>query len=214
MLAFAGTVAAGFAVAPASAATYWTDRLVDAGRVGPPALAHNQSVYGALTRLLDGPPPTLLWLTVAGLLSLAVLVVGATWWRRGDRLLGTCLGAMAMLIASPVSWSHHWVWAVPVALLLWERSRWGAVAWTAVFVGRPFVWLPYGHAREYGWSPLDHVVGNAYLLAALALSAWAAVALQRRDASSPGAPTRRVALRDRHGMTTPGHSQPADPGAS
>jgi alpha-1,2-mannosyltransferase len=83
-----------------------------------------------------------------------------------------------------------------------------------VFVGRPFVWLPYGHAREYGWSPLDHVVGNAYLLAALALSAWAAVALQRRDASSPGAPTRRVALRDRHGMTTPGHSQPADPGAS
>ena len=70
MLAFAGTVAAGFAVAPASAATYWTDRLVDAGRVGPPALAHNQSVYGALTRLLDGPPPTLLWLTVAGLLSL------------------------------------------------------------------------------------------------------------------------------------------------
>ena len=214
MLAFAGTVAAGFAVAPASAATYWTDRLVDAGRVGPPALAHNQSVYGALTRLLDGPPPTLLWLTVAGLLSLAVLVVGAAWWRRGDRLLGPCLGAMAMLIASPVSWSHHWVWAVPVALLLWERSRWGAVAWTAVFVGRPFVWLPYGHAREYGWSPLDHVIGNAYLLAALALSAWAAVALQRRDASSPGAPTRRVAMRGRHGLTTPGHSHPPGPGAS
>ena len=124
VLAFAGTVAVGFAVAPASAATYWTDRLVDAGRVGPPALAHNQSVYGALTRLLDGPPPTLLWLAVAGPLSLAVLVVGAAWWRRGDRVLGTCLGAMAMLIASPVSWSHHWVWAVPVALVLWERSRW------------------------------------------------------------------------------------------
>ena len=75
-LTFAGTVAVGFVAMPGPAATYWTARLVDAGRVGPPALAHNQSVYGALTRLLDGPPPTLLWLAVAGPLSLAVLVVG------------------------------------------------------------------------------------------------------------------------------------------
>ena len=144
---------------------------------GPPALAHNQSVYGALTRLLDGPPPTLLWLAVAGPLALAVLLVGAAWWRRGDRVLGTCLGAMAMLLASPVSWSHHWVWAVPVALVLWERSRWAAAAWTAVFVARPILWPPWASGREYGWSPLEHVVGNAYLLAALALSAWAAVTL-------------------------------------
>jgi alpha-1,2-mannosyltransferase len=179
-LVFAGTVAAGFAVAPGSAATYWTDGLVDAGRVGPPALAHNQSVYGALTRLLDGPPPTLLWLAVAGPLSLAVLVVGAAWWRRGDPVLGTCLGAVAMLIASPVSWSHHWVWAVPIALVLWERGRWAAAAWTAVFVARPIVWPPYGRGREFGWSPPDHLFGNAYLLAALTLSSWAAVTLGRR----------------------------------
>ena len=174
VLAFAGTVAVGFVAMPGSAATYWTDDLVDAGRVGPPALAHNQSVYGALTRLLDGPPPTVLWLAVAGPLALAVLVVGAGWWRRGDRVLGTCLGALAMLLASPISWSHHWVWAVPVALVLWERSRWAGAAWTAVFVARPIVWPPYGQGREYGWSPLDHLVGNAYLLAALALSVWAA----------------------------------------
>ncbi len=95
--AFAATVAVGFAAAPGSSTTYWTDRLVDAGRVGPPALAHNQSVYGALTRLLDGPPPTLLWLAIAGPLAAAVLLVGAAWWRRGERVLGTCLAAMAML---------------------------------------------------------------------------------------------------------------------
>ena len=169
-LAFAGTVAVGFVAMPGSAAKYWSDGLVDAGRVGPPTLAHNQSVYGALTRLLDGPPPTLLWLAVAGPLALAVLVVGAGWWRRGDRVLGTCLGAMAMLLASPISWSHHWVWAVPVALVLWERSRWASAAWTAVFVARPILWPPWGQGREYAWSPLDHVVGNAYLLAALTLS--------------------------------------------
>jgi alpha-1,2-mannosyltransferase len=83
-----------------------------------------------------------------------------------------------MLLASPVAWSHHWVWAVPLALVLWERSRWVAAAWTAVFVTRPILWPPYGQGREYGWSPAEHVVGNAYLLAALAVTAWAALALR------------------------------------
>jgi len=178
---FAATVAVGFAVAPGSSVTYWTDHLVDAGRVGPPALAHNQSVYGALTRLLDGPPSTLLWLAVAGPLAAAALLIGAAWWRRGERVLGTCLAAMAMLLASPISWSHHWVWAVPVALVLWERSRWASVAWTAVFVARPILWPPWGRGREYAWSPAEHVVGNAYLLAAVAFCAGAALALRRAD---------------------------------
>jgi len=188
-LTFAGTVAIGFVAMPGSSATYWTDGLVDAGRVGPPALAHNQSVYGALTRLLDGSPPTLLWLGVAGPLSLAVLLVAAGWWRRADRVLGTCLGAVAMLLASPVSWSHHWVWAVPVALALWEQSRWASVSWTAVFVARPVLWPQWGDGREYAWSLPEHVVGNAYLVAGLVLCAWAGPTLSRRGwAGEPDGP--------------------------
>ena len=90
-----------------------------------------------------------------------------------------------MLVASPIAWSHHWVWAVPIALVLWERRRWMAVAWTAVFVLRPILWPPWGEDREFGWSPLEHVVGNAYLLAALAVVVWAALRLERRPASLP-----------------------------
>lgn len=173
VLAFGATVAIGFVALPGSG-SYWTDRLLDPSRVGPPALAHNQSVYGALTRLLDSRPSSLLWLAVAGPLALAVVLVAAAWWRRGGRVLATCLTALAMLLASPVAWSHHWVWAVPVALVLWELNRWAAVAWTAVFVTRPILWPPWGAGRELGWSAWEHVVGNAYLLAALALAAWAA----------------------------------------
>jgi alpha-1,2-mannosyltransferase len=184
VLALAATVAVGFLAAPGWATSYWTDGLVDAGRVGPPALAHNQSVYGALTRLLDGRPPTLLWLAVAVPLSVAILLVGGRWWRRGDRALGTCLAAVAMLVASPISWSHHWVWAVPIALALWERGRWGSAAWVAVFVARPVLWPPWGHGREYDWGPLEHLVGNAYLLAAVVLSVWAAVEAERHTLSA------------------------------
>ena len=187
VLAFAATVAVGFATMPQASASYWTEGLLDARRVGPPALAHNQSVSGALTRLLDGPPSTLLWLCVAGPLALAVLGVGVARWRRGDPLLGTCLAALAMLVASPISWSHHWVWAVPVAVVLWERSRWAAVAWTALFVARPMLWLPWGEGRELEWGAAEQLLGNAYLLAALALALGAAL---RAYAPAP-APGRR-----------------------
>jgi alpha-1,2-mannosyltransferase len=178
-LAFAATVALGFAVMPGSSAAYWSDGLLDAGRVGPPELAHNQSVSGAMTRLLDGPPPTLLWIVVAGPLALGTLCLAAARWRRGDAALAVCLAAVAMLLASPVSWSHHWVWAVPVAVVLWERSRFAALAWIAVFVARPMLWPPWGHHRELDWRALDQLVGNAYVLAAMAVvGGWAALTLR------------------------------------
>lgn len=195
ILTFAGTVAVGFVANPGWSASYWGHGLVDAGRIGPPALAHNQSVYGALTRLLDARPSMVLWLAVAVPVAIAVLGVGVRWWRRGDPLLGACLAAVSMLLASPISWSHHWVWAVPIALVLWERRRLAAVAWTLAFVARPIIWPGYGEGREYAWTPLDHIVGNAYLLAALALSAWAA----RTDIVVPRAPaTTLPSARSRH----------------
>jgi alpha-1,2-mannosyltransferase len=219
-VAFLVTVGIGFAAMPGSSATYWSDGLLDADRVGPPDLAHNQSVYGAMTRMLDGPPPLLLWLVVAGPLALGVVCVAAVRWRHGDAALGTCLGAVAMLLASPVSWSHHWVWAVPVAIVLWERSRWAAAAWTAVFVARPVLWPPWGDHRELDWSVLDQVVGNAYLLAAVVLAGWAALSSAGRpawtSASSrvPSPPDDRCARRTRAGSPRPGgagHRSPRPP---
>lgn len=188
-LTFVGTVLVGLTVMP-GASSYWTDGLVDPKRVGPPQLAHNQSLAGALTRLLGEPPPTALWLAVAGPVALATVFVAARWWRRGDRVLATCLGAMAMLLASPVSWSHHWVWAVPVALVLWERLRWAAVVWAAVFVTRPILWPPWGERHEFEWRWFEHVYGNAYLLAALALCVGAGIALAKARTEPLATPDR------------------------
>lgn len=205
LLAFGVTVALGLLAAPRWAASYWTVGLVDAGRIGPPALAHNQSVYGALTRLLDGRPSTLVWVAVAVPLGVAILLVARRWWLRGDHLLATCLAALAALVASPISWSHHWVWAVPVALCLWERSRWAA-AWTTVFVARPILWPPWGQGREYAWGPIEHVVGNAYLLVALAVALWAGLALTSRA----GDPGRRERATSRHAISGTRHTLSAN----
>lgn len=172
--AFLVTIAVGFLVLPSTAWTFWAEAIRDPERVGGPAYSGNQSVFGALARLVDGEPSTAGWLLVAGPLAVAVLVVAALVWRSGDRVLGTGLGGMAMLLASPISWSHHWVWALVVGLALVERSRPWAAAWVAVFVAAPVWWFAHGEDREHGWGVLAHVVGNAYLLAALALAAWAA----------------------------------------
>jgi alpha-1,2-mannosyltransferase len=171
MITFAGTVLVGL-IAVSGASAYWNGRLLDPTRVGPPSLAHNQSVSGVLTRLLDEPPSTLLWMVVAGPVAIATVLVAAAWWRRGDRILAAGLTALAMLLASPVSWSHHWVWAAPIALAVWERGRVAAVLWTGVFVARPILWPPWGEKREYGWHWYDQLDGNAYVLAAVVLIGW------------------------------------------
>ena len=47
--------------------------------------------------------------------------------------------------------------------------------WVAVFVARPILWPPWGEGRELRWSAGEQVLGSSYVLAALALGAWAAV---------------------------------------
>ena len=207
-LTFAGTVVVGHVLLPGTTAAYWSDDLFRPSRIGPPALAHNQSVLGALARLLDGPPPTVVWLAISIPVCVAVLLVGVACWRAGDRVLGLGVASLAMLLASPVSWSHHWVWAVPLALALWERSRWAAVAWSAVFVARPILWPPWGEHREYAWSVLDHVVGNAYVLAAVTLAACLAGSVAR---SRPGTGSPVESAGDAHRRTS--SSMGSDPGS-
>ena len=185
LLAFAVTVGLGFVAMPGppgrTGPTGWWTRAGSAPRSWRTTSRCTARSRDCSTR----PPPTVLWLAVMVPIALAFLGVGALSWRRGDPPLGTCLAAISMLVASPIAWSHHWVWAVPIALVLWERRRWVAVAWTAVFVARPILWPPWGEDREFGWNPLEHVVGHAYLLAALAVVVWAALRLERRPATLP-----------------------------
>jgi alpha-1,2-mannosyltransferase len=170
--AFAGTVAVGFLVAAGDSATYWTHTLWDPARIGGLSFTSNQSVNGLLVRLLGHEPPTLLWLAVAGAASGALLVLGALWWRRGQADLALLLGALSVLLASPVSWSHHWVWAAPAALVLWRRSRPIAVAWLVLFASNVIWWPPHRNDLELGWGPFEHLYGNAYLWAALLVGGW------------------------------------------
>jgi len=115
---FAGTVVVSFLVIPAETGAYFGGIGADASRVGPVGSAINQSLRGALSRLVGydvGTGP--LWLGAAILSALLALLA---WWRldRDDRLGALLAVQLLGLLVSPISWSHHWVWLVPVAMWL------------------------------------------------------------------------------------------------
>jgi len=114
---FAATVAAGFAVIPASSAWYWAGEFASPGHVSPVQDPENQSLLGVLSRTLHTVNVLPLWLPLAAAVAVTGLALAAAAGRRGDDALGFSLCAITGLLVSPISWTHHWVIAIPALLV-------------------------------------------------------------------------------------------------
>ena len=187
---FAVTVAAGFGGLPGSSRTFWLGGVFyDQRRVGDPANPSDQSLAGAVARLAGtGDPPRIWWLVAVLAAGLAGLAVAVWAHRRGYRLAGFGCCAVTGLLVSPFSWTHHWVWVIPLLVWLtvtaWRRrsaARWAVAAGAAaVFSG--IVPLPWpGHPADLG----RMAAGDLYVLAGLAVLAATGVALTRGRAAGP-----------------------------
>ena len=121
---FAVTVALGFLVSAGDSWRYWFQLLGAADRVGPVGSVINQSLRGALSRSLGYDVETSWpWL-------LAVAVSAALTWfalraavRAGDALAAVVVVQVFGLLVSPISWSHHWLWVIPLVLWLIYSRR-------------------------------------------------------------------------------------------
>lgn len=113
---FAGTAVLGLLLVPAETIRFFTALMFDPARTGPVWSAINQSLRGAIARLA-GQDLTSVWLVAAAVA--AIVGVWAAWacLRAGDRTAGFLAVQITGLLVSPISWSHHWVWVLP--LLLW-----------------------------------------------------------------------------------------------
>jgi hypothetical protein len=79
---------------------------------------------------------------VAAVVGIAGLAVCVALYRRGRDIEGVALCGVTALLVSPVSWVYHWVWLVPVlVVLLRVRTRGRMVV--AVLVGVVLVIHPY-----------------------------------------------------------------------
>ncbi len=127
-VAFAATIGLSFAISSGETRTYFGPLVGDANRIGPVGSVWNQSLRGALSRILghDAGSPWHLaghripfgpwWIAWV----LVVLVLAVLAWRAlepDDRMGALLVVQLLGLMVSPISWSHHWVWLLP--LLLW-----------------------------------------------------------------------------------------------
>ncbi|MET7601731.1 glycosyltransferase 87 family protein [Streptomyces avermitilis] len=163
--AFAGTVLLGALVLPAASVDFWTRRIFETDRVGKAWIVDNQSLQGLVARVLGEPSPGLAWA-----LPTAV-VAGVGLWRArrvtSDRR-GILLAAFTALLVSPISWSHHWVWCVPlVAVLYAEGHPRTAAAVTAVFTARTLWLLPHQGDLDLQLSWWQQPLASPYPLLAL-----------------------------------------------
>ncbi|MBC3842259.1 DUF2029 domain-containing protein [Streptacidiphilus sp. 4-A2] len=74
---FAGTVLCGWVTLPHSSWNFWTGYLYDSKRVGATWIVDDQSLHGALARLLHERDPGLSWALAAGLTAVVGLAVAA-----------------------------------------------------------------------------------------------------------------------------------------
>jgi alpha-1,2-mannosyltransferase len=176
--ATAGTLVLGWLVMPGATTDFWTRYIFDPSRPGPAHYISNQSVRGTIARLTENAPITgPLWLLAAGIIGVAGLAIARRLYAAGRSLDALVVTGFTGLLVSPISWSNHWVWALPATAVVWSwvgRSRpMGifAAAWTIVFaLGLPW-WAPWARDQEFHHTFAQALLGNSYMIAGIALLA-------------------------------------------
>ncbi|MEP6648383.1 MAG: glycosyltransferase 87 family protein [Lapillicoccus sp.] len=183
LLTFIATIALGWLVAPASSSRYWLEDLDKTARFGGDALmSANQSLRAVVVRATSlENPPLMWWAPLAGLALTLCVWVAARRIRAADDVGAMLALALGGLLASPISWSHHWVWVVP-AIMYAVAARRLAMAWVVagVFYVAPMWLLPAGGAelRLYAWQV---AVSATYVVVGLVLL----LILGQRNGGSP-----------------------------
>jgi alpha-1,2-mannosyltransferase len=161
--AFAGATLLAAAVLPHDSWRFWSCMVFRAGRVGHAEETANQALRGVLARALHTPDPGAAWAVAAARGRAAGLAVAVRAELRGQRAWAVLGCAVTALLICPVSWSHHWVWCVPVVLLLGARGHRAVAAGTLLaFCSYALWWVPHGEKR-----PELHQGGAELLLSGL-----------------------------------------------
>jgi alpha-1,2-mannosyltransferase len=189
---FAVTVAVGFAVVPGGSVFYWDGTFLNPQRISSVQPGQNESLLGAIARNAHSLDVTGVWLPVAILVAACGLALAARAQRGGDKGLGFSLTAITGLLISPISWTHHWVIAVPALMLAGvaayhyrdTRRRLATIASVAAIAAIAVIgWSKIARHPGGAWlyaSPDRVASSEVYVVAALVGVLVAAVALRHR----------------------------------
>jgi alpha-1,2-mannosyltransferase len=168
MISFVAFTAIGALFLPSETVRFWTGLSGGDTRTASPLYAGNQSVLGVLYRLGDSSrTTTVMGLAIAAILALLGALVAAHWWLAGQKVFAVALVGLTTNLASPLSWTHHYVWILPMGIAVvlgtgiprWARYLGGFwVIWVSACL--PLAVLPYAGARERNFTFLQQVIAN------------------------------------------------------
>ncbi|HNM11368.1 MAG TPA: mannosyltransferase [Mycobacterium sp.] len=188
---FLATVGLSIAVIGQQARYYFTDLLGDARRIGPIGTSFNQSWRGGISRILGhdagyGP-------LVLAAIAVSAVLAALAWRALGTDAVRDRLGSLLVvqlfgLLISPISWTHHWVWLLPLMIWLihgpW-RARPGARLLGWGWLGLTLVGVPWllSFAQPTIWR-IDRPwylawAGLIYIVATLGTLGWIAASGRR-----------------------------------
>ncbi|MDF0530484.1 glycosyltransferase 87 family protein [Tsukamurella sp. 8F] len=118
------TVGIGAALLPADSRDYWLHDVGMVSRIGDVTHPANQSVNGVLANLsAPRAVPLALWLVCATVVVALALAAAARYRNTSRETFSIVLVGLAACAATPLAWSHHWVWFAPVIVLLFIRAH-------------------------------------------------------------------------------------------
>ncbi|MFG2756857.1 glycosyltransferase 87 family protein [Streptomyces wuyuanensis] len=188
LASLAGTVLLGALVLPEASADFWTRRIFETDRVGKAWIIENQSLQGLFARVLHRAEPGAVWAAAALLTAVAALWTA----RRAPDRWAVLAVAYAALLVSPISWSHHWVWCVPLlAVLIAEGRRGTAALMAVVFLARTMWLVPHAGDLDLRLHWWQQPLASPY--APLGLVVLGIAALRARAGGDGGLPAQRGA---------------------
>ncbi|MGH3724341.1 MAG: glycosyltransferase 87 family protein [Mycobacterium sp.] len=153
------TVALGWIVLPSDSSNYWLGAVQATDRIGSLDHPANSSIGGALSNIFAPQPmPAWLWVLLVGAAAIIGFAAAFRSHREGNELLAVTVVGMVGCVVTPLAWTHHWVWTVPLMVLLVNqilttrgahRWWWGAAtAVTALTVSMWWYLVLYVRARR------------------------------------------------------------------
>ena len=171
---FAAATAIGWLALPQASVQYWLGLLHgDTGTNNSLQYYTNQSVIGAWTRLAGVAPPAALGLCAVVVVVGVVASVGL--YRAGQPVLAVCLAGVASLVGSPIAWSHHYIWVVPLGFALVAATalpswfRWFGLAYCAWVALAPWRLLPHAGGQEFAYAWWQHALDDLGVVLGIAL---------------------------------------------
>jgi alpha-1,2-mannosyltransferase len=167
--------AAAWLLLPQDSVTYWTSAIFDPGRLGSNSGTSDQSLRGLLLRLfLPGGLPGVIWVAAAAAVAVTGFAAVRGLARQSRELEALAVTALVGVLASPVSWIHHYVVVVLVigAILADGRAprRVALAVGTTAYFALTIPWWGHSLLGQPGVPMLAaRVVQDGFGLAALAL---------------------------------------------